>query len=116
MLGRIVLFVAQIVLAWALLPLIERHLPQLGQLRLFVFALIFAGVVWFIGILGAVVLKGVARPSPAALTFALVGALIGAGLTMVPGAMTAIAGLTKSSVPILAWPLAGAVMGYTIKR
>ncbi|MEZ5842311.1 MAG: hypothetical protein R3D27_01080 [Hyphomicrobiaceae bacterium] len=116
MLGRLILLLVQVAVGWTLAPVAARYLPPLGQLRIFVYALIFAVIVWVVGIIGSLVLKDVAKPSPAALTFAIVGALIGAGLTLVPQVTTAVAGVLKGGIPVLVWPLAGAVLGYALKR
>lgn len=115
MLGRLVLILLQIAACWFLGPLIVSKLPQLGGLNIFLFAAVFAILVWLLGFLGALVLKDVAQPSPATLSFALVGALIGAGLTLVPQVTGFVATFVKG-VPTLAYPLAGAVLGYAIKR
>ena len=115
MLGRLILFLIQLALGWFLGPLIVAKIPSLGALNILVYAVVFAVLVWLIGFLGAIVLKDVAQPSPSTLTVALVGALIGAGLTMVPDVMKAIAGVVKG-VPANAYPLIGAVLGYAIKR
>jgi len=116
MLGRLILLLIQIAVGWTLAPVVARYLPPLGQLRIFAFALIFAIIVWLVGVIGSLVLKDVAKPSPAALTMALLGALLGAGLTLVPQVTGAVAGLIKGGVPLLVWPLAGAVLGYALKR
>ena len=115
MLGRLILILIQLALGWFLGPLIVAKIPAFGALNIFVYAVVFAVLVWLIGFLGAIVLKDVAQPSPSTLTVALVGALIGAGLTMVPDVMKAIAGVVKG-VPPLAYPLIGAVLGYAVKR
>jgi hypothetical protein len=72
-------------------------------------------LIWLIGFLGAIALQDVAQPLLSTLTVALVGALIGAGLTLVPDLMRAVAGVVKG-VPVLAYPLLGAVLGYAVKR
>ena len=115
MLGRLILILVQLALGWFLGPLIVAKIPGVGVLNIFISAIVFALVVWLIGMLGAIVLKDVAQPSPATLTIALVGALIGAGLTLVPDVMKAIAGVVKG-VPAQAYPLLGAVLGYALKR
>lgn len=115
MLGRLVLILLQIAVGWFVAPLIVSKLPQFGQLTIFIYAAVFAIIVWLIGFIGALVLKDVAQPSPATLTFALVGGLIGAGLTLVPQVTGFVATIIKG-VPTLAYPLAGAVLGYALKR
>ena len=75
-------------------------LPKLGSLDIFVYAVVFAILVWLIGMLGAIVLKDVAQPSAATLSIALAGGLIGAGITLVPDLMKAIAAVAKG-VPVI---------------
>ena len=115
MLGRLLLLVMQLVICWLIGPEIFKKLPQFGQLNIFVQAVVFAILVWLVGVLGAVVLKDVAQPSAAALTYALVGAMILAGVTLFPTLTKAIAGVAKG-LPLMAYPLVGAVLGYAIKR
>lgn len=115
MIGRVLLLLLQVALCWVLGPEIVKKLPQLGQLNIFAYAIIFAILAWSIGILGSVVLKDVAHPSAATLTFAIVGGLIGAGLTLLPDVTRVVSGVIKG-VPTLAYPLAGAVAGYMLKR
>lgn len=115
MLGRLLLLVLQLVICWFAGPEIFKKLPQFGQLNIFVHAVVFAILVWLVGMLGAIVLKDVSAPSAGTLTVALVCALIGAGLTLVPEVVKAVARVAKG-VPLLAYPLVGAVLGYAIKR
>jgi hypothetical protein len=76
---------------------------------------VFAIIVWLLGFIGSVVLKDVGQPSPATLTVALVGALIGAGLTLIPEVTSAV-GRIVPRVTKEAFPLIGAVIGYMIKK
>jgi hypothetical protein len=115
MLGRLVLLLLQLALCWFAGPEIFKKLPQLGQLSIFVQAVVFAILVWLVGMVGAIVLKDVAQPSARTLTFALVGALVGAALTLFPDVTRTIAGFIRG-VPLMAYPLVGAVLGYAIKR
>jgi hypothetical protein len=115
MFGRLVLLLLQIAVCWFVGPEIFKKLPQLGQLTIFVQGVVFAILTWLVGIIGAIVLKDVGQPSGSTLTAALIGALIGAGLTLIPDVTKAIGSVVKG-VPILAYPLVGAVLGYAIKR
>lgn len=115
MLGRLLLLVLQLAICWFIGPEIFKKLPQLGQLNIFVQAVVFAILVWVIGVVGAIVLKDVGTPSASTLTAALIGALIGAALTLVPDITKAVANVIKG-VPLMAYPLVGAVLGYAIKR
>ena len=115
MLGRLVLLVLQLAICWFVGPEIFKKLPQFGQLNIFMQAVVFAILVWLVGVLGAVVLKDVAQPSAAALTTTLIGALLLAGVTLFPALTKAIAGVARG-LPLMAYPLVGAVLGYAIKR
>ena len=115
MLGRLLLLVLQLAICWFIGPEIFKKLPQLGQLNIFVQAVVFAILVWLIGMVGAIVLKDVGTPSAATLTAALVGALIFAALTLIPDVTRAVGSVIKG-VPLLAYPLVGAVLGYAVKR
>lgn len=115
MLGRLVLLLAQIIAGWGLAPRLVQMVPKFGEFRIFIYAIVFAVIVWIVGVIGGLVLKDVAKPSPAALSMALVGALIGAGLTLIPQVTGAVASLV-AGVPHNAYPLAGAVLGYALKR
>lgn len=116
MLGRLVLILLQIAAGWFIAPMIMTKLPALGGLAIFLDAVVTAIIVWLVGFLGAVVLKDVAQPSPATLTSAVVGGLIGAVLTQVPQVTTFVSGVLKGGIPQRAYLLAGAVIGYAIKR
>ena len=115
MLGRLILILVQLALGWTVAPLIAAKIPSFGALNIFVYAIVVAIVIWLIGVLGALVLKDVAQPTASTMSVALIGGLIGAGLTMVPELTRAIAGVVKG-VPLQAFPLIGAVLGYAVKR
>lgn len=114
MLGRIVLIIIQFAVAWRLAPEIERFLPPLGQLEIFAYALIFALIVFVLGVIGHLVLKDVAQPTPSTLAASVILALICAALTLFPDITRAINSVIN--VPILLYPLVGAVIGYAIKK
>ncbi len=116
MLGRLVLLLVQLAVCWFFGPEIVKKLPSFGpQLNIFMYAVVFAILAWLIGVLGSIVLKDVAQPSTGKLSFALVGGLIGAAITLFPDVTRAIAGVVKG-VPLTAYPLIGVVLGYSIKR
>lgn len=115
MLGRLVLLLLQLALCWVAGPEIVKKLPALGQLTIFAYAVVFAILAWLIGVVGAIVLKDVSQPSTGTLTFALIGGLIGAALTLLPDVTRAVAGVVKN-LPLLAYPLVGVLIGYAIKR
>ena len=114
MLGRLVLICLQIVAAWAFGPFVRQYIPVSGTYDLFVYAGVFAVIVYVTGILAALIVKDVGSPSPAALTTALIVALIAAavatyGMYLIPQ----IPGRTISKCGIV---LAGAILGYLIRR
>jgi hypothetical protein len=117
MLPRIVLTLLQIAVAWTLAPQARALIPaKFGALDVFLLAVVVAVIVWLMGHIGALVLKDTAAPSAATLTAVLVGALIMSALTLVPPVTSAIAGVTGSRLPTLAYPLIGAIVGYLAKR
>ena len=115
MLSRLILTIIQLALGWFAAPFIIKYVPNLGQLNIFAYAVVFAILVWIIGFIGSIVLKEVGAPSSSTLTLGLVLALVFAGLTLVPQVMAAVAGVVQG-VPTLMYPLIGAVLGYAIRR
>jgi FtsH-binding integral membrane protein len=116
MLGRIILLLIQLAVGWYAAPEIMRYVKvDVGDFRILIYALLFGVIVWILGVLGALVLKDVARPSGSTLAVAVIGALIFAGLTLVPDVTQAVAKVVNG-VPDRAYPLLGAVIGYAIKR
>lgn len=116
MLGKLILFLLQIVVAWLVVPVLFRAIPLGGAatFSLFVLAILFAIVVFLTGVLGAQVLQGVGGPSSATLSASLVVALIFAAvLFFVPGLISDL-GIPRLSND--AFVLAGALLGYWIKR
>lgn len=120
MLPHLILIVLQLLGAVYIAPVIKSYIPTIGRvsgydLDIFVWAILFAVVVFVIGFIGSIVLKGVRTPGAGALTLALVLALVIAALTLVPQVTraTADAGLR---IATLWWPLIGAMVGYFIKR
>ncbi|MEQ1669735.1 MAG: hypothetical protein ABL893_02645 [Hyphomicrobium sp.] len=114
MLGRLVLIFLQVAAGWAGAPFLRQYIPVSGAFDLFVYAAVFALIVYVVGILAALVIKDVATPSPAALTASVVVALLAAafatyGMDLVPQ----IPGGTISKRGLV---LAGAVLGYMFRR
>lgn len=114
MLGRLVLIFLQAAIGWTAGPLVRQYVPVSGAFDLFVYAAIFAIVVYVVGILAALVVKDVATPSPAALTTALVVALIAAafatyGWQLFPD-------LPGGTVTKRGFVLGGAILGYMFRR
>ena len=116
MLSRLILLALQLVVAWFAAPIIVRYIPGLGGLQLFVYALIFAVLVWVVGLVLSQVLRETGMPSSSTLAASIVVALIGAALiTWLPGLVPDL-GRSMRQIPTLAYPLIGAAIGYHIKR
>lgn len=116
MLGRLILLLLQIVGGWfgshSLMGMVGGSVP--GSLRLYVFALVAAIVVYLIGVIAALVLKEVGAPSSATLSWSLLLALIAAllwnfGPQILPQ-------VPWGKVPAEYAVLAGAILGYIIKK
>jgi hypothetical protein len=120
MLGYIILIILQLGGAWTIAPHLKHYLPAIPQfggynVEIFVWALLFAIVVFVIGFIGSIVLKGVRTPGAGTLTVSIILALILAALTFVAPVMQLVAQVLPR-VDVLWWPLIGAVVGYFIKR
>ena len=114
MLGRLMLILVQLVVGWYAVLEIAKVLPPIGSLELFVLALLFAVLVWAIGLLAAAVLKDSAQPGPSALLFAAATAVVFSSLSMFPDAQSAIVSVARP-VDIRIYPLVGAVLGYAVQ-
>lgn len=119
MLGRLVLIIVQLVVGWRLMadfPQVLAYSPVelTGHLELFGYAVLFGLIVWALGLLGALILKDVASPTPSTLLVALIGAFAFAALTLVPDVQAAISRVINLDPKL--YPLIGAVLGYAIKR
>lgn len=114
MLGRLVLLLLQVVAAWGIGPIVRGYVPVGGNLDLFIYAGIFAVIVYVTGIIASLFVKNVGMPSPATLTASVVLALVGAafatwGADLVPQ-------LPSTTISNRGIVLAGAILGYFIKR
>lgn len=120
MLGYIVLVLLQVAGAWWITPRLRGLIPSIPSfggynVEIFVSAVLIALVVFVIGFIGSIVLKGVRTPGVGTLSFAVLLALVFAALTFV----TPVAQTVEQFVPALQtfwWPIIGAVIGYLIKR
>lgn len=116
MLGRLVLLLLQIVLGWfgsrALMDAVDNSVP--GSLKIYLFAVVCAIVVFLIGIIAAQVVKDVGAPSSATLSFSLVLALVAALLwTFGPQILPMV---PWGKIPTNYAVLGGAILGYMAKR
>jgi 4-amino-4-deoxy-L-arabinose transferase-like glycosyltransferase len=113
MLGRLILLLLQIAIGWFGTNAIMNYI-KFGQFRLFIFAIVAAIVVFLVGIIAAQVLREVGQPSSHTLSWAVVVALIAAALwTFGP---TYLAAVPWNRVQAEYAVLAGAILGYMIKR
>jgi len=112
MLGRLILILLQAIIAWFAAPKVASYI-HLGRLfDPFVFAVICAIIVFLVGVVAAQVLRDVGQPGSATLSWALVCALIAAAIaTWGPSFIPQI-----GRAPDNALILAGAIIGYLIKR
>lgn len=115
MLPRIILIALQILGAWYGADALRRLLPVWRDFDIFVWAVLFALLVYFIGFVGSLILKGLRPPSPAAFIVCLVLALIFAGLTWVPQ-VTEVVRNVGIRVNNTVYPFIGALIGYYLKR
>lgn len=113
MLGRLILILVQIGVAWFGAPFILRYLPADlgGDARTLIHAALFGLIAWVCGLVGSQALKDVAMPSSRTLAWALAGGLIG-GLYVVFR--------LERYVPLkfapMFVPLGLAILGYSIKK
>lgn len=113
MLGRLILLLLQIVIGWFATKAIMEYI-KFGQGRLFIFAIVAAIVVFLIGVIAAQVLREVGTPSTHTLSWSLAFGLIAAALwTFGP---VYLRDIPWRQVPDEYAVLAGAIIGYLIKR
>ena len=73
MLSRLILLGLQLIAAWFAAPFIVRYIPGLGRMQLFMFAVVFAVVVWIVGLVLSQVLREAGMPTSSTLVSALIG-------------------------------------------
>ena len=116
MLMRLILLLVQLAAAFAggkfLAPIIAPYLKGFGNLGVFIYAILFAIIIFIIGFIASAVMRDIRSPTSGTLTFSLILGLIGAGVTLVPAAMAAI----PLKFDPLVLPLIGAALGYFVKR
>lgn len=113
MIGRLVLVALQFIAGWAATPFLERYIQLGGNAQTFVRGAIAAAVIWVVGLVGAQALKDVGTPSPATLTWALLGGLVGAALIVFRVPQMFQIALPAPPLTIL---LVCAMIGYHLKR
>jgi amino acid transporter len=116
MLGRLVLLLLQIVIGWYGANYLKGLVHVPSTFELYVFAIICAIVVFLIGVIAAQVLKDVGTPSGHTLSWALTFALIAALLWSFGPSLPLLKEIPWGKVPALYAVLAGAIIGYTIKK
>ena len=117
MLPKIILTLLQLHIGWTYGPQVRALVPvNIGQFNIFLLAVVIAVLVWLVGHIGALVLKETPAPTNSTLTLTLVLALLLAGLTLVPQVTGFINGTLRLAVPLVAYPLIGAVIGYVIRK
>ncbi len=116
MLSRLILLAVQLIVAWVAAPYLVRYIPGLGRFQLFVYAAVFAVLVWVVGLVLSQVLRGTGMPSSATLAAALIVALIGAAVVTWLPVLVPTVRASMRAIPDLAYPLIGALIGYHIRR
>lgn len=115
MLGYIILVIIQIVAAWFGGKLVEPYLPGIidGTIKPFAMGAIYGVIAWATGLVFSYILKGVSTPGTSTAASAIVGGLIGAALLLIlPMANVSLPrGVNAEFIP-----LAGAILGYLLRR
>ena len=112
MLGRLILFLLQAIIAWFAAPRIASYIHLGCYLDHFIIAIICAIIVFLVGVVCALVLRDIGQPGGPTLTWSLVFALIAAAIAIWgPQLLPAIA-----RIPDHALILAGALLGYHARR
>jgi hypothetical protein len=116
MLGYIILVIVQFAAAFVGGPQLAGRIPGLdsGNVRVFVQAVIYALIVWVVGVVASILLKDVRMPGSATLTTALIGAIIGATILSIPQALNALYSVVHFPQAYL--PIFGAILGYLVRR
>jgi len=115
MLGYLILIIIQIAAAWFGGKFIEPYLPGVidGTIKPFAMGAIYGAIVWATGLVCSNILKGVSTPGTSTAASAIVGGLLGALLLVV----LPMAGVSlPRGVNAEFIPLAGAILGYLMRR
>ena len=116
MLSRLVLLAVQLIVAWVGAPYVVRYIPGMGRLEIFVYAAVFAVIVWVVGLVLSQVLRDTGMPSSGTLVSALVVGLIAAAIYTWLPMFVPEAKRFMLNLPEKAYPLIGALIGYHIRR
>jgi hypothetical protein len=116
MLARLVLLGAQLAVAWFVAPEIVRSIPRLGDFRIFVYAAVFAVLVWVVGLVLSQVLRETGMPSNSTLVTSLVVGLIFAAMILWVPQLFPDLGRLLPRIDSRIYPLIGAVLGYHLRR
>lgn len=114
MLGKIILLLLQIGLSWLLAPILYSNIPVPGEFGIFLYAVLFAIIVFLTGVLGGQVLRDVGGPSGATLSAALIVALLFAAVVFFAPQFLAV--IPGDAISHRGFVLAGALLGYWLKR
>jgi uncharacterized YccA/Bax inhibitor family protein len=118
MLGRLVLLLLQIVIGWfganAIMGALGGSVP--GAFSIYVFAILAAIVVFLVGIIAAQVLQGVWTPGSRTLTWSLAFAVIAALLWQFGPTLPLLSEIPWGRVPDKYAVLAGALLGYHLRK
>lgn len=116
MLSRLILLAVQLAVAWFAAPEIMRYIPRFGDLQLFIYAVVFAVLVWLVGLVLSQVLRETGMPSSSTLVTCVIVGLIGAALIKWLPVLLPDIGRLLPRIDDRLYPLIGAVLGYHIKR
>jgi hypothetical protein len=118
MLGRLVLLLLQIVVGWlgtnAIMGALGNSVPS--AFAIYVFAILAAIVVFLVGIIAAQVLQDVWTPGSRTLTWSLAFAVIAALLWQFGPAVPLLSEIPWGRVPDKYAVLAGALLGYHLRK
>lgn len=115
MLGRLVLLLLQIIIGWFGSTALMGYI-KIGDFRLFIFAVVAAVVIFLIGIIAAQILKDVGAPSSHTLSWSLGLALIAAALWTWGSQIPLLSEIPWGRVRAEYAVLAGAILGYHLKK
>jgi hypothetical protein len=116
MLARLFLLVSQLAVAWLATPALLALLPPAGGLRLYVYGIAAAGIVFAVGLVLSQILPDTAKPSRATLLSAVLLALAGALLVSFRGDLPLAWRSATRGLRDELYPLLGAALGYLLKR